>query len=167
MLFEDYAEEGEIVRHPQREMLAGDAGGEVPGQSYANSTHTGFPGPDCTGCHYTGTEKSHDFMPTIESCQACHGGLDTFDRTARAASDTSRAAPALPSQVVAQVVGALREMARKAEDVGDRLAEEARRIHYGDAEARDIRGAASRDDIAELLDEGIVVLPVPPDENAH
>ncbi len=84
-----------------------------------------------------------------------------------AASDTSRAAPALPSQVVAQVVGALREMARKAEDVGDRLAEEARRIHYGDAEARDIRGAASRDDIAELLDEGIVVLPVPPDENAH
>jgi len=80
LLFADYVDTGEIVRHPQREMLGGNDGAEVPGESYGNSTHTSFPGPDCTGCHYTGSEKSHDFEPTLQSCQGCHSGLDTFDR---------------------------------------------------------------------------------------
>ncbi len=86
-IFPDYVDDGEIVRHPQREMLAGNDGAEVPGESYSNSTHTGFPGPDCTGCHYTGTDKGHDFEPTLQSCQACHSGLDTFDRPATADYD--------------------------------------------------------------------------------
>ncbi len=64
-------------------------------------------------------------------------------------------------------MAALRHMARGAEDVGERLPEEARRIHYGEAEPRNIRGAASRDEVEELLDEGIAVMPVPPDENLH
>ena len=83
VLFPDYVDDGQVVRHPQREMLAGNSGAQVPGQSYSNSTHTSFPGPDCTACHYTGNEKSHTFEPTLESCQPCHSGLNTFDRTAR------------------------------------------------------------------------------------
>lgn len=75
----------------------------------------------------------------------------------------------LPSPAaVAELLGTLRRMAKSAEDVGERLPEEARRIHYGEAEARDIRGAASRDEVEELLEEGIVVLPVPPqDDDLH
>ena len=69
---------------------------------------------------------------------------------------------------VAELLGTLRRMAKSAEDVGERLPEEARRIHYGEAEARDIRGAASRDEVEELLEEGIMVLPVPPlDDDLH
>ena len=69
---------------------------------------------------------------------------------------------------VAELLGNLRRMAKSAEDVGERLPEEARRIHYGEAEARDIRGAASRDEVEELLEEGIMVLPVPPlDDDLH
>ena len=47
--------------------------------------------------------------------------------------------------------------------VGDRFPEEARRIHYGEAEARGIRGKASAEDAQALRDEGIEVvsLPVP------
>ena len=72
----------------------------------------------------------------------------------------------LPSPAaVAELLGTLRRMAKSAEDVGERLPEEARRIHYGEAEARDIRGAASRDEVEELLEEGIVVLPVPPQDH--
>ena len=53
-------------------------------------------------------------------------------------------------------------------DVGERLPEEARRIHYGEAEARDIRGSASADEVESLLEEGILVLPVPPaEEDLH
>lgn len=59
----------------------------------------------------------------------------------------------------------LRHMSRNAENVGDRLPEEARRIHYGEADVRDIRGQASPEDVAELLDEGIMVLPLPPGED--
>jgi hypothetical protein len=74
--------------------------------------------------------------------------------------------PAMPSAAaVAEFLVTLRRMAKSAEDVGERLPEEARRIHYGEAEARDIRGAASRDEVEELLDEGIMLLPVPPAED--
>jgi hypothetical protein len=58
---------------------------------------------------------------------------------------------------------AVREMMDKTEDVGDRFPEEARRIHYGEAEDRGIRGRASSEDAEALRDEGIeiVSLPVP------
>ncbi|MEY2802098.1 MAG: hypothetical protein RL513_1683, partial [Pseudomonadota bacterium] len=47
------------------------------------------------------------------------------------------------------------------EDVGERFAEEARRIHYGEADERGIRGQASREETQALLEEGIAVLPLP------
>lgn len=71
------------------------------------------------------------------------------------------AAPPQPPVDPAQVMAALRLAARSAEDVGEQFPLEARRIHYGEAEARNIRGRASGDDLGELLEEGILVLPVP------
>jgi hypothetical protein len=47
------------------------------------------------------------------------------------------------------------------EDVGEQFPEEARRIHYNESPQRSIRGLASRDQAAELADEGIDVMPVP------
>jgi hypothetical protein len=47
------------------------------------------------------------------------------------------------------------------EDVGERFAEEARRIHQGASEKRAVRGVATRDETAALLDEGIPVMPLP------
>jgi hypothetical protein len=52
-------------------------------------------------------------------------------------------------------------MVKNTEDVGDRFAEEARRIHYAEAPARGIRGVASREEARELADEGIDVMAVP------
>lgn len=64
---------------------------------------------------------------------------------------------------------ALKTAARESENVGRRFPEEARKIHYREAPARNIRGVASADETRELLDEGIVVipLPVPPSEDTH
>ncbi len=69
---------------------------------------------------------------------------------------------------------AMREMVRafrgfvqaNTEDVGRAFAEESRKMHYGEAETRAIRGEATGEDVRELLEEGIRVLPVPilPDE---
>lgn len=55
-------------------------------------------------------------------------------------------------------VRAVREMMARTEDVGDRFPEEARRIHYGEAEERGIRGRATREDADALRDEGIEVV---------
>jgi hypothetical protein len=77
---------------------------------------------------------------------------------------TSVLAPAM-----VQLHEALVSMARKAENVGDRFPEEARRIHYDEAPARSIRGVATADETRELLEEGIAVLPapVPPEDELH
>lgn len=55
----------------------------------------------------------------------------------------------------------VRHVMSNTEDVGERFAEEARRIHYGESEERGIRGQASREDTQALLEEGIGVLPLP------
>jgi len=45
--------------------------------------------------------------------------------------------------------------------VGEGFADEARAMHYGEAEQRDIYGEATPQDAGELLDEGIEVMPLP------
>ena len=49
------------------------------------------------------------------------------------------------------------------DDVGGQFAEEARRMHYGEAKERPIRGEATMDEAEALRDEGIeiAVLPLP------
>lgn len=47
------------------------------------------------------------------------------------------------------------------EDVGSSFAEEARKIHYGESEERNIYGRTSPQDAMELIEEGIAVLPLP------
>jgi hypothetical protein len=50
------------------------------------------------------------------------------------------------------------------EDVGPAFPEEARKIHYRETPERRIRGTASREEVEELVEEGIevVALPIPP-----
>jgi hypothetical protein len=55
----------------------------------------------------------------------------------------------------------VRHVMANTEDVGERFAEEARRIHYGETEDRSIRGQASREETEALVEEGIAVLPLP------
>ncbi|MDB5752436.1 MAG: hypothetical protein JWP65_2857 [Ramlibacter sp.] len=55
----------------------------------------------------------------------------------------------------------VRHVLANTEDVGERFAEEARKIHYGETGERGIRGQASREETEALLEEGISVLPLP------
>ena len=54
-----------------------------------------------------------------------------------------------------------RRIVANTDDVGDKFAEEARRIHYGEAKERGIRGKASAAETEALIDEGIAVMPLP------
>jgi hypothetical protein len=79
-----------------------------------------------------------------------------------AASPASEGAPApSPVQVQEMMMRVARFLAQNTEDVGERFAEEARRIHYREAPERGIRGIATRDEARELGEEGIDVFAFP------
>jgi hypothetical protein len=64
-------------------------------------------------------------------------------------------------EVVAKLKEAVATIKANAEDVGERFPEEARKIHYGEADARGIIGQASIGEVKDLLDEGIEIAPLP------
>ncbi|OMG74085.1 DUF1178 family protein [Burkholderia ubonensis] len=76
-------------------------------------------------------------------------------------SGATQAKPADPRALQAQVMRALREVLEKSENVGERFAEEARRIHYNEAPVRSIRGVTTPEDAQALVEEGIDVMPLP------
>jgi hypothetical protein len=55
----------------------------------------------------------------------------------------------------------VRQVVANTEDVGERFADEARRIHYGETPERGIRGQASAEEREALREEGIEVHPLP------
>ncbi|GIZ51140.1 DUF1178 family protein [Noviherbaspirillum aridicola] len=70
-------------------------------------------------------------------------------------------APVDPSAIQAKLMTLLRQAVARSEDVGERFAEEARRMHYEEAPGRAIRGTSTAEEFAELVEEGIDVLPLP------
>jgi hypothetical protein len=62
-------------------------------------------------------------------------------------------------QVAADTMKMLRDMReqveKNADNVGDKFAEEARKIHYGEAKARNIYGQTSKEEAEELVEEGV------------
>lgn len=63
--------------------------------------------------------------------------------------------------VQAAVMRQVRALVRSTENVGPRFAEEARRIHEGDADDRPIRGTATVEEREALAEDGIDVMAVP------
>ncbi|MFT3720347.1 DUF1178 family protein [Pseudorhodoferax sp.] len=72
-----------------------------------------------------------------------------------------REVAAVDAKLQAAWMKMVRHVVENTEDVGGQFAEEARRIHYGEAAERNIRGQASREETEALLEEGIAVLPLP------
>lgn len=77
--------------------------------------------------------------------------------------ETGQLAAAMPTpqQMQALWIKMARHLAESTEDVGERFADEARRIHHREAPERGIRGVATPEERAELEDEGIEVFSFP------
>jgi hypothetical protein len=65
------------------------------------------------------------------------------------------------AELQAMWLKAVRHVLAHTEDVGQRFAEEARRIHYGEVPERGIRGQVSSEQRDELADEGIEIIALP------
>jgi hypothetical protein len=68
---------------------------------------------------------------------------------------------------VEAILDQLRHLGEGSEDVGERFPDEARRIHRQEIPKRAIKGQASLDDMRDLLEEGIPVLPIPGKKTSH
>jgi hypothetical protein len=81
-----------------------------------------------------------------------------------ARTDTTAAAERAQKRmaVMMQVMRQVRQhVETNFENVGPKFAEEARRIHHGESEKRDIWGQATPDEAKELREEGVPVAPLP------
>jgi hypothetical protein len=67
----------------------------------------------------------------------------------------------LHEKIQAHIMNLVREVVANSEDVGERFAEEARKIHYREAPERAIRGVATASECESLVEEGIDVTPLP------
>lgn len=87
--------------------------------------------------------------------------------TATGTPPTSGAAstPTINEKDVKELQTALRAMRQhvveNADYVGDRFAEEARKMHFKETEARGIYGEATKDEVQSLAEDGIDCLPLP------
>lgn len=127
-------------------------------------------------------EKNHGFETWFSSSEdfdrqvganliSCpHCGSHAVSKSVMAPSVTTARKREANQNVVmveaqAAMVEKLREMVKtvraNSDNVGDRFPEEARKIHYGEAEARGIIGNASSAEVHSLIDEGIDILPLP------
>ncbi|TVQ37230.1 MAG: DUF1178 family protein [Geminicoccaceae bacterium] len=100
-------------------------------------------------------------------CPSCSG-----HRVTKAIMAPAIGGKAAEMEKAAAAMALLRAMTAKvkatAEPVGERFADEARRIHNGESEERPIWGKATREEAEALADEGIEVAALPdfPDHDA-
>lgn len=134
----------------------------------------------CSGGHgfnawFPGSE-AYDEQAAAGFVSCPHCGTTSVSKAIMApsvarASEPSRQGPEIASGPPAHVRQALRDLRAQilegSENVGLAFADEARRIHRGEAPARAVHGEASPDDARALIEEGVQVAPLPPDLGGH
>lgn len=103
----------------------------------------------------------------LVSCPACNS--NRIEKALMAPSVSTGRQKEMVALAVSEeqrrLMGQVREMAKKlrenADYVGDRFAEEARKIHFGETDPRGIYGEASPQEVKGLLDDGVDFMPLP------
>ena len=117
------------------------------GDSYDEQTEAGV--IVCPDCGSTDVRKA----PMAPAVLRGRGG--------KAAPETESVAETAGKQTYAFLKGLQEHLKANADDVGKDFPEEARKIHYGEKEERNIYGEASAEEAKALHEEGIPALPLP------
>ena len=124
---------------------------------------------ECPVCGSTHIEKRLS-APRLNLLTSRHSATATETTPVDAApeqtavvADGTRGAATDPMPLEAQVawLQMVQHVLANTEDVGQGFAQEARKMHYGEAPERNIRGQVSLDETRSLLEEGIPVMPLP------
>lgn len=130
----------------------------------------------CTGQHQfeawfkDGAAYDEQAAAGVISCPICGDSrIEKALMTPRLSKSRGNALDA--QQAVGEMRKVLVDLKRKVKEscdyVGERFPEEARKIHYGDSEARPIYGEATPQEASDLEEEGVTVQRIPwvPEEN--
>lgn len=112
-----------------------------------------------------GSSADYDAQAAAGLIECPHCGSKHVEKAPMApAVVTGRRKDAQKERAVAMAMAAkVREHVEKNFDyVGDKFADEARKMHVGDAEERAIWGEATPEQAEELAEEGVQVAPLPP-----
>ena len=103
---------------------------------------------------------SHEegLVPGADAPAASVPSQPTFNELA---SNLAQVHPEAAEMVQEAWMKMVKHVIANTEDVGQNFAEEARKMHYGESEERNIRGQASIEETKDLLEEGIEVMPLP------
>lgn len=82
--------------------------------------------------------------------------------TSKGKKEVALAAGGDQKKVMAEMVKLARKLRENADNVGDKFAEEALKIHHGETDPRGIYGKATHEEAKGLVDEGVDFLPLPP-----
>lgn len=108
----------------------------------------------CPTCGSTSVTRGL-MAPSVQSGKA----KDEREETAK------RRSVMMPDPTQKMMLDAMREIRRKVTEnatyVGDRFADEARKMHYGEIEHQGIYGEATSEEASALADEGIEFQPLP------
>ncbi|MBY4611824.1 DUF1178 family protein [Rhizobium sp. 9T] len=102
------------------------------------------------------------------TCPVCHSAavskllMAPSVSTARKKDERqSLAMDAMRQEALQKLKDAVAAVKANSEDVGTKFPEEARKIHYGEADARGIIGQATLDEAQALVEEGIEIAAIP------
>lgn len=123
---------------------------------------------DFEGWFSTGADFEEQKQRGFLNCPTC-GSSDVQKALMVPSVSTGRSQDKKKKMLVSaaqqEAMNAVRDMVKQVksntEDVGERFTEEARKIHYGETQARGIRGQATTNDVQELVDEGVEIMPLP------
>jgi hypothetical protein len=109
-------------------------------------------------------ERYSDAVPAQSKDPSAEPSRETTSDGSREEATPARqdlvAGPQVDPALAAAWMTIAKRIIANTDDVGDKFAEEARKIHYGETKERSIRGKASPDETRALLEEGIAVLPM-------
>lgn len=112
----------------------------------------------------TATDQSSEPSHAPQAAVADRAGGPDTQLTAKATTALTNESSAYPAKMV-EAMKMLRQaqtfIEKNFEPVGKNFAEEARKIHYGEADKRNIYGEATKEEAKSLADEGIEVNQMP------
>lgn len=111
--------------------------------------------------HARGESEPRSFPAPTAGKSEQHATVPTAPSSACTTISPQEVASMAPAQLQAAWMQMVRHVVANTEDVGPQFPEEARKMHYGESEPRNIRGHATPEETEALLDEGIQVVPLP------
>ncbi|CAN7701493.1 DUF1178 family protein [Mesorhizobium caraganae] len=114
------------------------------------------------------TQKKRGFVdcPNCGSHKVQKALMAPAVSTARKQETIALAMGEAQKQALAQLKAMAEKVRENADYVGDKFAEEARKIHFGESDPRGIYGEATLDEAKSLAEDGVEFMPIPsfPDE---